>query len=137
MDGDVHTQCKGVSLKGNMYWIAKSEKNEYFILSFDYSIETFKNICVCLRLPDTGGLGSFNGDRLFLLLQDIQFGDQEVSTDIAVWVTNKLSDEIVSFTKCFNVTSPHLPLLQDHSDQPRPNIYLDPWTKKIFGFFLT
>ncbi|KAG7619627.1 F-box associated domain type 1 [Arabidopsis suecica] len=52
---------------------------------------------------------------LSLLLQDTDFGgEEEVSTDIAVWLTNKLSDGVVSFTKYFNVTSPHLPLLQCH-----------------------
>ncbi|CAA0393712.1 unnamed protein product [Arabidopsis thaliana] len=120
---DVYTQCRGVSVKGNMYWIADTK--EKFILRFDFSMETFKNVCVCPPIGCTGRLGCFSGDRLSLLLQDTDFGgEEEVSTDIAVWLTNKLSDEVVSFTKYFNVTSPHLPLLQCHGDMARPGYFI-------------
>ncbi|EOA22870.1 hypothetical protein CARUB_v10003601mg [Capsella rubella] len=116
----VDTQGRGMSVKGNMYWIAENENRQYCILSFDFSMETFKNVCVCPPLRGNRPLGCFSGDRLSLLLQHVQPDDFEVPTDIEVWVTNKLSDGVVSFTKYFNVTSPHLPLLLSHTDMARP-----------------
>ncbi|WZY87658.1 hypothetical protein YC2023_044393 [Brassica napus] len=38
---------KGVSLKGNIYWIAEKIYEEYLLLSFDFSTEKFK----CLSIP--------------------------------------------------------------------------------------
>ncbi|ESQ49021.1 hypothetical protein EUTSA_v10021952mg [Eutrema salsugineum] len=66
---------------GNMYWIARKKKQEddvniYYILGFDFSDETFKNICVC------GGVGE--------------------SRQIDVWVSNKLADGNVLFSKCLD-----------------------------------
>ncbi|XP_010430568.1 PREDICTED: putative F-box only protein 15 [Camelina sativa] len=121
-DWCVDPTCKGVPVKGNMYWVtdpAYNQKQE-FILSFDFTMETFKNVCVCPRTRETKRLGCFSGDRLSLFLQDVQHGDEEVSTEIEVWVTNKLSDGVVSFTKYFNVTIPQLPLLQYHTDMACP-----------------
>ncbi|XP_010467948.1 PREDICTED: putative F-box only protein 15 [Camelina sativa] len=111
-DWYVDPQCKGVSVKGNMYWMADT-----YVLSFDFTMETFKNLCVCTPFRETRRLGCFSGDRLSLLLQH---DEEEVSTEIEVWVTNKLSDGVVSFTKYFNVTSPQLPLLQYHTDMALP-----------------
>ncbi|EOA19642.1 hypothetical protein CARUB_v10003012mg [Capsella rubella] len=130
-DWDVDTQCRGVSLKGNMYWIAKREDKEDFIQSFDFSTEMFKYICVCPPWSETQQqdmlfchpfrrLGCFNGDRLSLLLQHGQVG----SMHIEVLVTNKLSDEVVSFTKYFNVTSPYLPALQFQCNMAPPGYFV-------------
>ncbi|CAD5322449.1 unnamed protein product [Arabidopsis thaliana] len=71
---------------------------------FDFSTETFKEICVCPYTLVTR-LGCFDGDRLSLLLQG------EESQGIEVWMTNKLSDKVVSFSQYFNVTTPDLPAL--------------------------
>ncbi|XP_010432488.1 PREDICTED: putative F-box only protein 15 [Camelina sativa] len=123
-DWDVDPQCKGVSVNGNMYWVTDAapvyNQMQGFILSFDFTMETFKNLCVCPPFHETRQLACFSGDRLSLLLQDIQHGIEDVSTEIEVWVTNKLTDGVVSFTKYFNVTSPQLPLLQFHTDTARP-----------------
>ncbi|XP_010467939.1 PREDICTED: putative F-box only protein 15 [Camelina sativa] len=131
-DWAVDTQCRGVSLKGNMYWIAKrKEKEEFIILKFDFSMETFKDICVCpcckyrqdrYVCPNckTRSLGCFKGDRLSLLLQH----GEGSSMDIEVFVTNKLSDRVVSFSRYFNVTRPHLPALQYYFKKSLPGHYI-------------
>ncbi|XP_010486421.1 PREDICTED: F-box protein At3g08750-like [Camelina sativa] len=106
------SKCNGVSVMGNMYWIAV-KKEEHFIVSFDFSVETFKEICVCPSSWVTR-LACFNGDRLSLLLQ------AEESTGIEVWMTNSLTDGVVSFSHYFNVTSPDLPPLHIHSEMARP-----------------
>ncbi|CAA7013425.1 unnamed protein product [Microthlaspi erraticum] len=125
---------QNVSMKGNMYWIAKSDKTrKTFIQSFDFSTETFKPICssnpVEARVVgvyqnnmmnhhdmirfvelDIVVLSDFGGDRLSLLHQH----RDKVSTreiKIEVWVTNKVTDSVVSWTKYF--THSHLPILLD------------------------
>ncbi|KAL1222655.1 putative F-box only protein 15 [Cardamine amara subsp. amara] len=115
-DWEVDMECRGVSVKGNMYWLA--EKKEDFILSFDFSNETFNDICVCPRPCELRRLGCFNGDRLSLLQQN---DEEETINEIEVWMTNKLSDDgVVSFTKYFNVNTPDLPDLLYHTDMARP-----------------
>lgn len=75
-DQDVLSVC----MKGNMYWIAqriKSKKSEFFILSFDFSTETFEPMCgyvpvengCCGFVDCSAYLSSFRGDRLSLLSQ--------------------------------------------------------------------
>ncbi|XP_010418583.1 PREDICTED: putative F-box only protein 15 [Camelina sativa] len=114
-DADVAVEWGSVSVKGNMYWIA-AKKRHYFILSFDFSMETFKDICDCPPFWNCRRLGCFSGDRLSLLIQD---GGE--ARDIKVWMTNKLSDEVVSLTNYFNVTSrPGLPRLQLNPYSTRP-----------------
>ncbi|KAL1202632.1 putative F-box protein [Cardamine amara subsp. amara] len=117
-----------LSMKGNMYWIAETISNsEFFIQSFDFSRETFKPICssfpvkigvdTVVVLPDFGEinfvrnepdgvvvLSGFGEDRLSLLHQH---PTREIK--IEVWVTNKVTDALVSWTKYFNVTRPDLP----------------------------
>ncbi|CAA7013399.1 unnamed protein product [Microthlaspi erraticum] len=119
------TPIQNVSMKGNMYWIAQTKKTlETFIQSFDFSTETFKPICspipvrvrvtsvsptdlsvVIYANPDIVVLSDFGGDRLSLLHQP----KREIK--IEVWVTNKVTDGVVSWTKYFNVTHPHLPVI--------------------------
>lgn len=52
VDWVVDRSCQGVSVLGNMYWLAE-KKHKSYILGFDFTKETFKN--VCLRPPSTGG----------------------------------------------------------------------------------
>ncbi|KAJ4887402.1 putative F-box only protein 15 [Raphanus sativus] len=42
--------------------------------------------------------------------------DDEEPREIVVWVTNKLTDVDVLFTKYFNVSRPDVPALLDHTD---------------------
>ncbi|XP_010484095.1 PREDICTED: putative F-box only protein 15 [Camelina sativa] len=115
---DVDTDCVGVSVEGSMYWIALRKEAEFFILSFEFSLETFTEVCICSPFWETRRLGCFNGDRLSLLTQD------EESMEIHVWVTNKLSDVVVSFSKYFSVTRSDLPALQFHGDMALPGYFI-------------
>ncbi|XP_019096348.1 PREDICTED: putative F-box only protein 15 [Camelina sativa] len=115
VDGRVVMDCRGVSVKGNMYWIADNSTDD-FILSFDFSVETFKNVCVCPPSWVARKLACFSGDRLSLLQQS---NDVEAS-EIEVWVTNELSDGVVSFSRYFSVTSPDLPALHFHDRMDSP-----------------
>ncbi|EOA32629.1 hypothetical protein CARUB_v10015924mg [Capsella rubella] len=102
-DGEVDLDCRGVSVKGNMYWTAENNNKDGFILSFDFSMETFKDLCLCPPESSvTRKLACFDGDRLSLLQQHYE----EESPEIEVWVTNKLSDVVVSFHRYLSVTKP-------------------------------
>ncbi|XP_010486690.1 PREDICTED: F-box protein At3g08750-like [Camelina sativa] len=99
-DGDIVMKWECVSVKGHMYWLAL-KKERYFVLCFDFSEETFKDVCDCPDFwNDCSRLECFNGDRLSFLTQD-----GEGTRDIEVWMTNKLSDEVVSFASHFSVTT--------------------------------
>ncbi|KAG7626222.1 putative F-box protein [Arabidopsis thaliana] len=123
LDWSIDPPCKGVSVKGNMYWIAHwNNRPEIFIQSFDFSTETFKIVC---NLPfecnvlDTAALSSLRGDRLSLLHQSGE------TMKIEVWITNKLSDEVVSWTKYIDVTSPDLPTLHTDQHLTHPSYFID------------
>ncbi|XP_019096347.1 PREDICTED: putative F-box protein At3g10430 [Camelina sativa] len=108
-DGNIDAEVQGVSVNGNMYWVdgkKKEKKNEHFIICFDFTMETFKHVCVSPPYSDIELLGCFNGDRLSLLQHD------EVTGEIHVSVTNKLTDGLVSFSRYFIVTLPDLPMVR-------------------------
>ncbi|KAF8098826.1 hypothetical protein N665_0257s0039 [Sinapis alba] len=113
LDMDVNIMSNCVAVMGNMYWIAyRDEEEEDFIRCFDFSDETFKDICLCPPLyGDNSHLGCFNGDSLSLLQQD------EVSKKIEVWVSSKLSDGDVSFSKFFSLSGSDLPALRVRDDE--------------------
>ncbi|CAN8268728.1 unnamed protein product [Cochlearia groenlandica] len=123
-DWSIDPPCKGVSLKGNMYWVAHwNNRPEIFIQSFDFSAETFKLVCYVpfkCNVLDTAALSSYRGDSLSLLHQ----GNQ--TTNIEVWVTSKLdTDEVVSWTKYLTVNSPDLPTLHTDQDLAHPSYFID------------
>ena len=104
---------EAVSMDGNMYWFVKRDKEnsqtENFILCFDFSREIFKETC-CLPfitrdddwvIPHLSGFGR---DSLSLLSKDKY-------AKIQLWVTNNVTDEIVSWSKYFNMTPPYLPII--------------------------
>ncbi|XP_010473084.1 PREDICTED: F-box protein At3g08750-like [Camelina sativa] len=101
-NANIGMEVECVSVKGKMYWVAnEGADGRYFILCFDFSEEIFKDVCECPDFwMDFSRLECFNGDRLSFLTQ----GGQG-SRDIEVWMTNKLSDEVVSFANYFNVTT--------------------------------
>ncbi|XP_010421105.1 PREDICTED: putative F-box protein At3g22650 [Camelina sativa] len=123
LDWSIDPPCKGVSMKGNMYWIAHwNNRLETFIQSFDFSTETFKLVCdIPFRcgVLDTAALSSFRGERLSLLHQHGE------TLKIEVWVTNKLNDEVVSWTKYLDVSSPDLPTLHTDQDLAHPSYFID------------
>ncbi|KAG7659923.1 F-box-like domain superfamily [Arabidopsis suecica] len=130
LDWVVNTPQQNVFMNGNMYWIADTlgdNIRETFIQSFDFSKETFKPICSfpnenkiigtlimngIHRIADSVILSSFRVDRLSLFRQQ-RLEDKKY--EMEVWVTNKVTDEVVSWTKYFNVTHhPDLPILNPY-----------------------
>ncbi|KAH0934494.1 LOW QUALITY PROTEIN: hypothetical protein HID58_011611 [Brassica napus] len=77
LDWHVVKTCRGVSLMGNMYWIAKWNQAGFFIQIFNFSTETFEPLA---SLPfdygayDVHNLSAFRGNNL--------------SEKMEVWVTN-------------------------------------------------
>ncbi|KAG2310176.1 hypothetical protein Bca52824_021733 [Brassica carinata] len=78
--------------------------------------ETFKDICFCPpnSYGDNSHLASFNGDSLSLLQQD------QATRNIEVWVSSKLGDGDVSFTKYFSLSGSVLPALWVDADAASP-----------------
>ncbi|XP_018458138.2 putative F-box only protein 15 [Raphanus sativus] len=104
VDWEAYPWDHGVSVVGNMYWLVKKKIINY-ILAFDFSVETFKEIWFCHHLPyDNNYLGCFDGDKLSLLHQN-----QDYPSPIEVWVSSKLDVGNVTFAKYFSVSSPYLP----------------------------
>ncbi|ESQ29462.1 hypothetical protein EUTSA_v10024004mg [Eutrema salsugineum] len=95
---------KPVSIYGNMYWIAQKDLKvnlgiEVFIQSFDFSTETFKPIhteCFRVSSDDEVVLSGFRRERLSLLHHN--------HVKIDFWVTNKVTDGTVSWSKYFSVS---------------------------------
>ncbi|CAN6982072.1 unnamed protein product [Brassica oleracea var. botrytis] len=125
LDMDVNIMPICVAVMGNMYWIAfrdveeeegddDDEEEEEFILSFDFSDETFKDICFCPPSYENYQLGCLDGDSLSLLQQD------QASGNIQVWVSSKLGDGDVTFSKCFSLSGPVLPALWVDADAASP-----------------
>lgn len=87
----------------------------------DFSTERFKPICsnpIDYGAFDVLTLSSFKGDKLSLLYQ------HEDKVEMEVWVTNKVNDFVISWTKLFNVTRPNLPKLHDHEDLAYPVYFI-------------
>lgn len=112
VDWVVDRSCQGVSVLGNMYWVVapeKKKKRKSYILGFNFTVETFNDVCLCPPPPlSCGGdryLSCYSKDRLSLLQEDTK------SRKIEVWLSNNLADASVSLTKHFSVASPdHLVL---------------------------
>ncbi|KAJ4885896.1 putative F-box only protein 15 [Raphanus sativus] len=144
VDWSVDFRCQGVSVMGNMYWLAhrffheeeeedeEEEEVESFILGFDFTAETFMEVWFCPPYnydDENNYLSCFDGDRLSLLLQD-----KEVPSVIEVWVSSKLPDD-VSFTKYFRVVSPGLPWLRiDRSETASHPVYYIAKSKRIVAW---
>lgn len=113
VDWELDSMSEGVAAMGNMYWLAQNKKKDKrYIQAFDFTAEAFKDVCLCPPLPSGyRHLSCFSNDRLSLLHQE------QNSKKIEVWVSNKLSDESVSFALHFSVPSPDLPQL-------KPGIYV-------------
>ncbi|CAN8287752.1 unnamed protein product [Cochlearia groenlandica] len=135
LDWHVVSRCRGVSLKGNMYWIAKwSYKYEFFIQSFSFSKESFEPLCSDLPIryggSDVVALSAFGGNRLSLLHRS-----QETSS-FEVWVTNKVKKGVkTSWTKLFDMKSHHddLPLLHACENLASPVHFIDKSNRIVLG----
>lgn len=96
VDWVVDRSCQGVSVLGNMYWVVapeKKKKRKSYILGFNFTVETFNDVCLCPPPPlSCGGdryLSCYSKDRLSLLQEDTK------SRKIEVWLSNNLADAIV------------------------------------------
>ncbi|CAH8350998.1 unnamed protein product [Eruca vesicaria subsp. sativa] len=115
LDWHVVKPCRGVSLMGNMYWIAKWNQYGFFIQSFNFSTETFEPLAY---LPfdydaydDVVNLSAFRGNNLSLSQHN------KVTEKIDVWVTNMVKNGLtISWTKFFSVTRPDCPVFRDCDD---------------------
>ncbi|CAN6818705.1 unnamed protein product [Brassica oleracea] len=117
LDMDVNIMPFCVAVMGNMYWIAfRDVEEEEIIRGFDFTDETFKDICLCPTSYVNSHLSCFNGDSLSFLKQD------QTSRNIEVWVSSKLGggDGDVSFSKYFSLSCPDLPALQVQANAARP-----------------
>ncbi|VVA98878.1 unnamed protein product [Arabis nemorensis] len=124
LDCHVVSRCRGVSLKGNMYWIAKwNRKSDFFIQSFNFSTEKFEPLCSLpfeYNASNVVKLSAFRQDNLSLLHYI------EETSNMEVWVTNKVKNGVItSWTKFFNVTSPDLPVLREVNNMSSPVHFID------------
>ncbi|KAL1197444.1 F-box/WD-40 repeat-containing protein 1 [Cardamine amara subsp. amara] len=123
LDWFVVYQCKGVSVKGNMYWIAERNHSSHnFIQCFNFSIETFKPICsipINYGVFDVVALSSYKGDKLSLLYQ------HEDKVDMEVWITKKVNANVVSWTKLFIFTRPDHSKFLTHEELAHPVYFID------------
>lgn len=97
------TEGRGVSLKGNTYWIASDREKlvDDFLLEFDFTKERFQP----LRLPfkcdchyDTVVLSTVREEQLAVLFEN------EVESTLEIWLTNKIDKpNEVSWRKLFKV----------------------------------
>ncbi|KAG2319221.1 hypothetical protein Bca4012_054502 [Brassica carinata] len=143
VDWNIDFTCQGVSVMGNMYWLAnrvvqeeeeeeEEQEVESFILGFGFTAETFMDVCFCPPIYDDNYLSCFDGDRLSLLQQD-----QEEPSLMEVWVSSKLADDgdDVSFTKFFRVVNPDLPWLRvDRSEYASNPVYYIAKNKRIMAW---
>ncbi|CAA7053367.1 unnamed protein product [Microthlaspi erraticum] len=122
-----YAPSNALSMDGNMYWIAYRKKdNSKTIASFDFSRETFKDIGCCVPF-DEAVLSGFERDRLSLL-------HYQSGVKIEVWVTNKVTDVVVSWSKYFNVTRPDLPRFVS-SPCEFPTYFIDHKTNSIMVWY--
>ncbi|XP_010430646.1 PREDICTED: F-box/WD-40 repeat-containing protein 1-like [Camelina sativa] len=127
LDWCVYSPCAGVSLKGNMYWIAGENHGPPFIQSFDFSTERFKHMSIIpfgCGAYDNVALSAFRGDKLSLLRQPIDEEHYQLG-EIEVWVTNSVKDRVVSWTKLFVVWRPDLPQFNLGEDPPHSMFFID------------
>ncbi|CAN6809988.1 unnamed protein product [Brassica oleracea] len=112
VDTDVEITSNSVAVMGNMYWTAYRVETpeEEFIRVFDFSDETFKDICFSPTSYVNSHLSCFNGDNLSLLQQD------QASRNIEVWVSSKLGDGDVTFSRYFSLSRPDLLALRVRDD---------------------
>nr|AAM65509.1 unknown [Arabidopsis thaliana] len=104
-----------LSVNGNLYWLAHNhpETLEYFIETFDFSMEIFKPFCLLPCRKDFGSnelvLAVFKEDRFSLLKQCFE------TTKIEIWVTKMKIDreEEVVWIKFMTLPTTNLPNLDD------------------------
>ncbi|ESQ47587.1 hypothetical protein EUTSA_v10021950mg [Eutrema salsugineum] len=92
---------RGVTLKGNTYWISKDDNEDNYLLTFDFTGERFKRLC----LPTIQNRGSY------MALSSVREEELSVlclnsidSHELEMWVTKKIDTEAeFSWSKSFVV----------------------------------
>ncbi|VYS57702.1 unnamed protein product [Arabidopsis thaliana] len=103
----------GVSLKGNAYWVYMSKRrgvNDYSLLSFDFSTESFQHLCVPFHQEadcfGTMALSVVREEHLSLLYKSCE------TLKVEIWMTKEIDTTFVSWKKFLTVDlEPHLPHL--------------------------
>ncbi|ESQ56116.1 hypothetical protein EUTSA_v10026986mg [Eutrema salsugineum] len=102
---------RGVSLKGNTYWIASDTRNAYhgfccdiFLLKFDFTEERFQRLCLPLNCDacdfNTMVLSTVREEKLAFLVQS------EFESTMEIWLTKKIIFDMsndMSWRKLFRV----------------------------------
>ncbi|KAG5415877.1 hypothetical protein IGI04_003444 [Brassica rapa subsp. trilocularis] len=107
---DWEITARGVSVKGNTYWVAKKKKDQ-FILSFDFSRERFGLLplpyesvgpedFINNKYDDTAVLSVVRDEQLSVLHQYLHV----YSSEMKIWVSNTIDTKKVSW----NGSWPHL-----------------------------
>ncbi|CAH8268422.1 unnamed protein product [Arabidopsis lyrata] len=107
----------------NIYGFGYDDKDSYKILRIsvrhnefeiydDFKSKLWRAFSATMdcTIDDSVAFSAFRGDRLSLFHQ--LFGDE--TREIEVWVTNKVTDGVVTLSKYFNVARPDLPILNPH-----------------------
>ena len=126
-------------LNSVMGWWAKNKLKHFGLVSFLFLLhfntknmfqkKTFKDVCFCPTSYVNSHLSCFNGDSLSLLQQG------KSSRNIEAWVSSKLGDGDVSFSKYFSLSGPGLPALRVHADAARP-VYCFVKPKSVIVWFV-
>ncbi|XP_010478093.1 PREDICTED: putative F-box protein At3g17560 [Camelina sativa] len=94
----------GVSLNGNTYWVSCNKKgdNDYSLLSFDFSTETFQRLCAPFHhepsyIDGTMALSVVREERLSFLYQSSK------TLEVEIWMTDEIETTSVSWSKFLRV----------------------------------
>ncbi|XP_010465801.1 PREDICTED: putative F-box/kelch-repeat protein At3g17570 isoform X2 [Camelina sativa] len=93
-------QSKGVSLKGNTYWIASDTEDPFgkFVLRFDFTTKKFGRLSLPFQTDDADGvvesmiLSVVREEKLALLYERFD-DDTEDPSEMKIWVTNTKIEE--------------------------------------------
>ncbi|XP_010465804.1 PREDICTED: putative F-box/kelch-repeat protein At3g17570 [Camelina sativa] len=94
-------QSKGVSLKGNTYWIASDTEDPFgkFVLRFDFTTKKFGRLSLPFQTDDADGvvetaiLSVVREEKLALLYERFDENTEDDPSEMKIWVTNTKIEE--------------------------------------------
>ncbi|XP_010487642.1 PREDICTED: putative F-box/kelch-repeat protein At3g17570 [Camelina sativa] len=94
-------QSKGVSLKGNTYWIASDTEEPFgkFVLRFDFTTKKFGRLSLPFQTDDADGvvetaiLSVVREEKLALLYERFDENTEDDLSEMKIWVTNTKIEE--------------------------------------------
>ncbi|EOA14551.1 hypothetical protein CARUB_v10027789mg [Capsella rubella] len=107
-------QSRGVSLKGDVYWLFKqTERSMYSLLSFDFSTERLQSLYVPIEnkacCDDTMALSVVREEHISLLYQ------KEATQKMEIWISSEIETTYVSWNKFLTVDfRPHPHMFSCH-----------------------